>query len=75
MNLSFSVTETLNDNFQKVYRENVVKILQGGGAVMSQSAFFEMLLNFWVDEHDEIKAKSPETIEKITKALNDKEIL
>ena len=75
MQLSFSITEDLNTVYQEVYRQNVIKRAQEGERTLSQSAFFEMLLNFWVDEHDEIKAKSPETIEKITKALNDKEIL
>ena len=75
MQLSFSITDDLNTVYQEVYRQNVIKRALEGERTLSQSAFFEMLLNFWVDEHDEIKAKSPETIEKITKALNDKEIL
>lgn len=55
MNLSFSVTEELNDVYQDVYKKNVVKKVQEGEGVLSQSAFFEMLLNFWVVSHSETK--------------------
>lgn len=76
MNLSFSVTEALNNSFIEEYNKVVVKTVQEGGRVMSQSAFFEMLLKFWVEQNGWSTIEAHNAIERLNKeieVLNKKE--
>ena len=78
MNLSFSVTEVLNESFQREHREIVMRKLQEGENIMSQSAFFEMIFNFWVEQNGWAKVEAHKAVERLNKEmeeLNKKETL
>ena len=71
MNLSFSVTEALNDIYVIEYNKAVMKALQDGGRVMSQSAFFEMIFNFWVEQNGWATIEAHKAVERLNKELEE----
>ena len=71
MNLSFSVTEDFNESFQKARKEVVMKKLREGEDVMSQSAFFEMIFNFWVEQNGWATIEAHKAIERLNKELEE----